>query len=308
MVWDRRLDALLLDIAKSFAQCGRRVYHRPSKNTGAEPPHCAARGSEFVIERSHWRCTYREKSHGASHLTAIWNAPSPGDCSTRKTSPAPPSGRALGKQSVTSIFERIGISVSQRSRRPWALTFCVTVSTSGLSPVWNFTNADCRIGYLRSLRRSSRNMDRSPETGVHALRPPALTGFLLHAGSMHLGIFRSSTENRSADPLVQRRIAIRVQNNFHPVLSTKLCEQSGNMLRDLVPRNLQLRGNLIVRQADRDEAYQLLVSCGQLRCFLIIHIAPKNSPHHSVRESPLAGIVRRTRPRCRHRISASYRV
>jgi hypothetical protein len=38
MVWDRSPDALLLDIAKSFAQCGRRVYHRPSKNTGAERP------------------------------------------------------------------------------------------------------------------------------------------------------------------------------------------------------------------------------------------------------------------------------
>ena len=101
-------------------------------------------------------------------------------------------------------------------------------------PAWNFTKAGCRIGYLRSLRRSSRNMDRSPETGVHALRLPALTGFPLHAGSLRLGVFRSSMDNRSADPLVHRRVAIRVQNNFHPVLSTKLCEQSGNMVQDLV--------------------------------------------------------------------------
>ena len=38
MVWDRSPDTLLPNIAKSFAQCGRRVYHRPSQNTGAEPP------------------------------------------------------------------------------------------------------------------------------------------------------------------------------------------------------------------------------------------------------------------------------
>src|SRR4029077_1650161 len=105
MVWDRSPDTLLPDIAKNFAQCGRRVYHRPSKNTGSG----TVPGSEFVIERSHWRCDYREKSHGASHRTAIRNAPPRGGCSTRKTSPAPSSGRALGKQRVISIFELRGI-------------------------------------------------------------------------------------------------------------------------------------------------------------------------------------------------------
>jgi hypothetical protein len=113
-------------------------------------------------------CDYRENSHGASHLTAIRNAPPADDRSTRNTSPVPSSGRVFGKRRVTSIFERIGIRVSHRSRRPWALTLCATVSTSELSPVWNFTKADCRIGYLRSLRRSSRNMDRSPERGYYA--------------------------------------------------------------------------------------------------------------------------------------------
>jgi len=109
-------------------------------------------------------------------------------------------------------------------------------------------------------------------------------------------------DNRSAEPLVNRRVAVRVQNNFHPVLSTKLCEQSGNMVHNHVLGNLQLRGNLIVRQTDRDKAYQLFVSPGQLRCLLILHIAfvdrvtyTKNSSHVSVRGSPLAGIVRRIR-------------
>jgi hypothetical protein len=82
-------------------------------------------------------------------------------------------------------------------------------------------------------------------------------------------------DNPRADPLAHRRVAVRVQNNFHPILSTKLYEQSGNTVHDRVLGNLQLRGNLIVGQADRDEAYQLLVARGQLRCLLILHIAPK---------------------------------
>jgi hypothetical protein len=107
----------------------------------------------------------------------------------------------------------------------------------------------------------------------NALRPPALTGFPLHPGSVRLGVFRSSIDDLSADPLVPHRVAIRVQNNFHPVPSTQLCEQSGNMVHDFAFGNLELRGNLIVRQADRNEAYQLFVSLGELRCFLILHIA-----------------------------------
>jgi hypothetical protein len=83
-------------------------------------------------------------------------------------------------------------------------------------------------------------------------------------------------DNRGADPLVHRGVAICVQNNFHPVLSTKLCEQSSNMVQDLVLGNLELRGNLIVRQADRDEAYQLFISLGQLHWLVInVHIASR---------------------------------
>jgi len=74
--------------------------------------------------------THRENSDGASHATAIRNAPPADGCSTRKTSPAASNGRATGKRRVTSIFARRGISVSHRSRRPWALTFCAAVSTS----------------------------------------------------------------------------------------------------------------------------------------------------------------------------------
>ena len=111
-----------------------------------------------VARRDGWRCDYRENSHGASHLTATRNAPPADGCSTRKTSPTPSSGKALGKQRVTFIFEPIGIRVSHRSRRPLALTFCASVSTS-TPAAWNFTNAGCRIGYLRSLRRSSRNIN-----------------------------------------------------------------------------------------------------------------------------------------------------
>ena len=91
---------------------------------------------------------YRKNSHGASHLTAIRNPLTAAGWSTRKTSPATTSGRALGKQRVTSIFERIGISVSLRSRRPWALTFCATASTSPLSPAWNFTKLPNRVSTL----------------------------------------------------------------------------------------------------------------------------------------------------------------
>jgi hypothetical protein len=91
-------------------------------------------------------------------------------------------------------------------------------------------------------------------------------------------------DNPRADPLAHRRVAIRVQNNFYPILSTKLYEQSGNTVHDRMLGNLELCGNLVVRQADRDEAYQLLVARGQLRCLLILHIAPKKSPHLSVRE------------------------
>jgi hypothetical protein len=147
---------------------------------------------------------YRENSHGASHLTAIRNAPPAGGCSTRKTSPAASSGRALGKRRVTSIFERRGISVSHRSRRPWVLTFCTTVSTSLSFPPGNLTKAGCRIGYLRSLRRSSRNMDQSPGTGVHALRLSALSGFLVHPGSLRLRVFRSSIDNLQARPSAEQ--------------------------------------------------------------------------------------------------------
>jgi hypothetical protein len=105
--------------------------------------------------------SYRENSHGASHLTEIRNAPSAGGCFTRKTSPVASSGRALGKRRVTFIFERRGISAPHRSKRPWALTFCATVSTSLSFPPWNLTKAGCRIGYLRSLRRSSRSTRRT---------------------------------------------------------------------------------------------------------------------------------------------------
>ena len=117
---------------------------------------------------------------------------------------------------------------------------------------------------------------RAPQS--RGLRSAALTGFPLHPGSVRLGVFRSSMVNSSADPLVHRRVAICVQNNFHPVPSTKLCEQSGNMVHDHVLGNLQLRGNLIVRQTDRDKAYQLFV-------FVItIHITIRISYHYSYRQ------------------------
>jgi hypothetical protein len=114
--------------------------------------------------------THRENSHGALHATAIRNPPPADGCCTRKTCPAASSGRALGKRRVTAIFERRGISVLHRSRRPWALTLCATVSTSPVFLPWNLTNAGCRRGYLRSVRRSSWNMGRSPATAVYALR------------------------------------------------------------------------------------------------------------------------------------------
>ena len=79
------------------------------------------------------------------------------------------------------------------------------------------------------------------------LRLPGLTGFPLHSGSVRLVGCRRSVDNFSADGLVHPRGAIRVQNNFHPLLGTKLCEHSGNMVQDLVLRNFKLRGNLIVR-------------------------------------------------------------
>jgi hypothetical protein len=52
--------------------------------------------------------------------------------------------------------------------------------------------------------------------------------------------------------VVHRRVATRVQNNFYPVLKTKDCKQSGNLVQDSELGNLELRGDLIVRQADRD--------------------------------------------------------
>jgi hypothetical protein len=107
----------------------------------------------------------------------------------------------------------------------------------------------------------------------NALRLLALTGFPLHPGSVRLGVYWNSIDDCSADPLVYGRVTVRVQNNFHPVASTQLCEQSGNMVHDFAFGKLELRGNLIVRQADRDEAYQLFVSLGQLRWLLILHIA-----------------------------------
>jgi hypothetical protein len=81
-------------------------------------------------------------------------------------------------------------------------------------------------------------------------------------------------DNRRARPLAHRGVAIRVQNNFYPILSTKLYEQSGNTVHNFMLGNLQLCGNLIVGQTDRDKAYQLLVSIGQLPYLLIsVHIA-----------------------------------
>jgi hypothetical protein len=135
------------------------------------------------------------------------------------------------------------------------------------------------------------------------LRLLGLTGFPLHPGSVRPGFHQGSFDDCSADPLVHGRIAVRVQNNFHPFPNTQLCEQSGNMVHDLVCGNLELRGNLLVRQADRDEAYQLFVALGELRCLLILHIAfvdSVNVPEKLLsrrrsRESPFAGIVRRIR-------------
>jgi len=77
-------------------------------------------------------------------------------------------------------------------------------------------------------------------------------------------------DNPRADALAHRRLTKGVQDNFHPILSTKLYEQSGNTVHDLKLGNLQLGGNLIICQTDRDEAYQLLVYFGQLPYLLII--------------------------------------
>lgn len=92
------------------------------------------------------------------------------------------------------------------------LRFCATVSTMPLFPSWNFTKAGCKIGYARS--GSFRNMDRSPGTGIHALRLSALTGFPLHAGVCTWGFFVVFIDNRRADPLVHRRRTIRVLPTF----------------------------------------------------------------------------------------------
>jgi hypothetical protein len=110
--------------------------------------------------------------------------------------------------------------------------------------------------------------------GVNALGLPALTDFPIHAGVLRLGVFRNSMDNPRADALAHHRVTKGVQDNFHPILSTKLYEQSGNTVHDLMLGNLQLGGNLIVCQTDRDEAYQLLVYFGQLYYLLItsVHI------------------------------------
>ena len=46
-----------------------------------------------------------------------------------------------------------------------AHVLCHRLDFTRYFPPWNLTKAGCRIGYLRSLRRSFRNMGRSPATG-----------------------------------------------------------------------------------------------------------------------------------------------
>jgi hypothetical protein len=99
---------------------------------------------------------FRENFHGASHLTAIRNAP-PGDGCSRNTSPLPSSRTPFGKRMVIFTFERRA-SLSHRRRRPWVLTFSDAVTTSLPFPPSTFRKAGCRTRYLPSLRRSFWNM------------------------------------------------------------------------------------------------------------------------------------------------------
>jgi len=96
---------------------------------------------------------------------------------------------------------------------------------------------------------------------------PALTGFRLHPGSLRLGVFESYLITSALIRWYIVGSLYAYKTIFHPVLSTKLCEQSGNLVQDLVLGNLQLRGNLIVRTGRRRRGpTELLVSFGQLHC------------------------------------------